>query len=173
MDIMRDALRRDSSPAYDAERPPGQLLYGELSPRLDRTALFETVRNVFLMRSWQIVADSAEGFDAHRRSDDIDARVRVFLFGNELRYTDDSTVQNGAQRAMAPARWIATLRTDLRTALAPMTARAESQAPRAGAVQRDTRDPLERLRTLKALLDSGLITPAEYEAKRTEILKDL
>ena len=159
---------------YDPDRPPGQLLYGNLSPRLDAGVILETARNAFIVRNWQIMADTSEGFDAQFSSRDIEAKLHVFVIGSELRYLDDSTIHNGAQRAMAPGKWMATLRRDLRSAFASVNVRAESQ-PAAGVArpQAAARDPVQRLRELKSLLDSGLITQAEYEAKRAQILKDL
>jgi hypothetical protein len=53
--------------------------------------------------------------------------------------------------------------------LAPRRSAGRSRARRPPAQG----DAEERLRTLKSLLDRGLITQAEYEAKRAEILKGL
>jgi len=131
-DILREALRREppssQRTAEEGERPPGLLLYGDLSPRLDPAAVLTTARNVFTARNWEITAETADHFDAQYRSRDVEAKVQVFFVGGELRYSDDSTIRDGAQRAVAPAQWINKVRVDLRSAFAGMNARAERQA---------------------------------------------
>ncbi|MBC7254558.1 MAG: SHOCT domain-containing protein, partial [Chloroflexi bacterium] len=44
---------------------------------------------------------------------------------------------------------------------------------RGGAAAGAPADPVAALKTLKDLLDNGLITQAEYDAKKAEILKRL
>jgi hypothetical protein len=172
--VIIDAINRDRAAynrqPYDPDRPPGQVLYADISSRLDPAAVIDAARAAFARRNWEITDDQGDGFVAKYRRGDIEAKLQVFLAGNALRYTDDSTIRDGAQRAMAPVVWINNVRGDLRSALATLTVREQSQAPRAsGAPSRAA----ERLAALKRLFDAGLITAPEYEAKRAEILKDL
>jgi hypothetical protein len=39
-----------------------------------------------------------------------------------------------------------------------------------GGVQTPVEDPVERMKKLKEMLDTGLISPGEFEAKRAEII---
>jgi hypothetical protein len=159
-------------PPYDPDRAPGKALYTDISPRLSPASVIQAARNAFARRNWQISSETPDSFDARYRSRDIEARLHVFFTGNALRYIDDSTIGDGAQRAMAPTTWMNNVRLDLRSALATMTVREQGR-PVPHASQPKSGDPAERLRTLKALLDAGAITQAEYDAKRAEILKDL
>ncbi|MCZ8431231.1 SHOCT domain-containing protein, partial [Achromobacter ruhlandii] len=43
----------------------------------------------------------------------------------------------------------------------------------AGAAAASGADPVQRLQQLKDLLDKGLITPADYDAAKAEVLKKL
>lgn len=45
--------------------------------------------------------------------------------------------------------------------------------PGAAATQSTSQDPVERLSKLKQLLDAGLISPGEFEAKRAEIIDEM
>ena len=103
---------------------------------------------------------------AHIRGSEHESTLRVFYVDGALRFTDNTTYRGGG-RSQVPERWLNNLRSDLR----PMIVLALNQGKPVAA--RDAGDPAERLRQLKTLLDRGLITQAEYDAKRAEILKGL
>lgn len=56
---------------------------------------------------------------------------------------------------------------------APRQSRATPRAPDQNAQTATAVDPMERMRKLKVLHDEGLITDAEFQAKRAEILKEM
>lgn len=162
-----DGLRADLATAFAGSRPagtskaatvPSQVLLS-VSPTLDPARVMAATRRAFVGRRWEVRPDESGSLVANLRSGDTDSTLRVFLADGALRYTDRTTGRNG-QRDKVPERWIGYLRSDIRQALAALPATKAA-------------DPTERLRTLKALLDGGMITQAEYDTKRAEILKGL
>ena len=122
-------------------------------------------------RRWEVSADKDGAFTAHIRGNDAESELRVFLADGALRYTDRTTDRKG-QKSKVPERWMNYVRTDLRNSLSLLAAR-EGQKPVARGGSPAESDPVERMKKLKAMLDGGLISQAEYDAKRAEILKGL
>jgi len=123
--------------------------------------------------------ESEEVFVAQIRTFETDATLRVFLADGALRYAD-ITNRYGEQRyrdvSKLPERWISNLRADISNTLAAVARREPPGAvapPPSAARQPTAGDATERLRTLKSMFESGLITRGEYDSKRAEILKSL
>jgi TPP-dependent pyruvate/acetoin dehydrogenase alpha subunit len=57
--------------------------------------------------------------------------------------------------------------------VAAPVAPAPAPAPAADPNESSQTDPVERMRRLKSLLSEGLISEAEFEQKRAQILKDV
>ena len=144
--------------------PPAKLLVGNI-PAVDPQRLMDTVRAAFGARGWQMLPDEDSAIVAHLRNGDGDARLKVFFADGALRYVDQSTRRGVADKA--PERWVANLRSDIGRALMALPTQPQAST------QAKSDEPGERLRKLKAMLDAGLISPSEYENKRTEILKGL
>jgi hypothetical protein len=163
-----DALRADLAAAFAGNlpagarpaAPPSHVLVSNVPPA-DPARVMDKVRLALVSRGWKVLPNEDAIVVAQNRSGETEARIRIFLADGALRYVDQST-QRGAGKAQVPERWIVYLRADLAKSLRALPAKASSAD-----------DPVERLHKLKALLDGGMITPAEYEAKRAEILKGL
>ena len=140
--------------------PTGQVLVAKL-PNVDPVRAGDAVRLALASRGWKLLPEEDGAVVAHQRNGDADAKVKIFLADGALRFIDQSTRRDGASKAQVPERWIGYLRADIEKALASLPAAKAA-------------DPVEeRLRRLKSLLDSGTITPQEYDQKRAEILKGL
>jgi putative oligomerization/nucleic acid binding protein len=163
-----DALRADLVAAFEG-RPPvalvaaastapvratGQVLLA-VPAGADPQQVMEAARSAFARRKWAVSRDADGALIVRNRNLDIDATLRVFIGDGALRYID-GTVDRKGGKAQVPERWLNYIRADLRR---PAPARDQNAA--------------ERLRQLQSLLDGGLITQAEYDAKRAEILKGL
>ena len=174
-----DALRADLESAFAGTLPlagvvvptmPGRVLIA-VPAGADPQAVMKAARDAFVGRRWELKDEADGGFVADIRGVQESATLKVFLADGALRFIDRSTDRRGG-KAQAPERWLNNLRADLRQPLALMVRPVERRpvardaAPAAGAAA-------ERLRQLRALLDRGLITQAEYDAKRVEILKGL
>ena len=174
-----DALRADLFAAF-IDRPltaggapaavPGQVLI-PIPAGADPQRVMEAAHNAFVGRRWVATRDVDGTLVARQRNLDVDATLRVFLANGALRFIDGTVVRNSGRKAQVPERWLTYIRTDLRYPIAQLAPR-EERKPAPPATARDS-DAVERLRRLKALLDQGLISPSEYEAKRAEILKGL
>ena len=136
----------------------GQVLI-QVPAGADPRAVMEAAREAFAGRKWAVSGDAEGALVARIRGLDIDSTLKVFLAGDSLRYIDNTVERKGA-KGQVPERWLNYLRSDLRRSLNRL-------APPAAT------DPAQRLSQLKTLLDRGLITQAEYDAKRAEILKGL
>ena len=178
-----DALRADFGAAFAGKLPavaaarvagPGHVLLGGIAPSADPASVLGVARHAFAARRWQVTSDSENSFIARIRSGDTDSTLLVFLADGALRYTE-GTVNRRGEKAEVPDRWIANVRKEIGRALAADGTReapqpaAREPAPRAA----QAGDAAERLRKLKSALDAGLITQAEYDAKRAEILGGL
>jgi Short C-terminal domain len=155
--------------------PPSQVLLGNIPPRLDPARVMDAVRGALAGRRWSMLPDEDSAVVARIRSGDTESTLKVFLADGALRFIDRTTFRNGAEKAQVPERWINYLRADLGQALAALPVR--SAADEAKATPREpARQPgnaAERLRTLKQLLDAGLISQEEYDKKRAETLREL
>lgn len=144
-----------------AQTPPEALVSPQLLLEVpigaDPEKVMELTRDAFAGRKWAVGRDADGAVLARNRGPDVDATLKVFLAGGALRFIDGSVDRKGA-RAPAPERWLNYIRADLRRSI--------------GSLGR-TEDAATRLRRLKALLDQGLISQTEYDAKRAEILKGL
>lgn len=155
--------------------PPSQVLLGNVPPRLDPARVMDAVRGALAGRRWSMLPDEDSAVVARIRSGDTESTLKVFLADGALRFIDRTTLRNGAEKAQVPERWINYLRADLGQALAALP--VKSAADEAKATPREAaRQPgnaAERLRTLKQLLDAGLIGQEEYDKKRAEVLGEL
>lgn len=128
-------------------------------------------RTAFVGRRWAVKDDADGGFVADIHGAQESATLKVFFADGALRFIDRSTDRRGG-RAQVPERWLNNIRSDLRQPMSLLATRpAPKPAPREAAPPAG--DAAERLRQLKTLLDGGLITKAEYDTKRAEILKGL
>jgi len=130
----------------------------------DRYRVMLATHNAFVRRKWAVGSDASGAVVARNRNFDVDATLKVFLAGSELRYVD-GTVDTKGRKAQVPERWLNYIRADLRRQL-------DTPPERRVAPPKDM-DPADRLRRLKSMLDAGLISQAEYDAKRAEIVKGL
>ena len=129
----------------------------------DRYRVMLATHNAFIRRKWVVGSDADGAVVARNRNFDVDSTLKVFLADGALRFID-STVDPKGNKAQVPERWLNYIRSDLRRSFATFEQRA--------AAAKDA-DPTERLRRLKSMLDAGVISQAEYDAKRAEILKGL
>jgi hypothetical protein len=144
------------APVPPPPKAPGEVLVA-LPAGTDPHKAMEAAYRAFAGRKWAVSLDAdGAALVARNRNFDIDATLKVFVGDGALRYID-GTVDSKGRKAQVPERWLNYIRADLRR-----------PAPRA----RD-QDAGERLQRLKSLLDRGLISPEEYEAKRAEILRGL
>lgn len=172
-----DGLRADLRAAFEGRLPlagvappkvPGQMLL-PVPAGADPQKVMEAARNAFVSRRWAVSRDANGALIARNRNLDIDSTLKVFLADGALRFVD-GTVDHRGGRSQVPERWLNYIRSDLRLAFNRLA--REERRPAPPAAVRD-QDAAERLRKLKSLLDGGLISQAEYEAKRAEILKGL
>jgi hypothetical protein len=175
-----DALRADLTTAFAGNLPAGaakpaapaptQVLFAAIPTGVEPERVMNVTRSVFVGRRWEVSDGGAGALIARIRSGDTESTLRVSLADGVLRYSDRSTERG--QSSQVPERWLKNVRGDLRLA---MTALAPARDDRAREPRQRAKDddPVERLRRLKGLLDGGLITQAEYDAKRAEILKGL
>ena len=179
-----EALRVDLVAVFEGRQPlaggevlsrkPGQVLL-RAPAGANPQEVMDAAREVFAGRKWAVSSDADGALVARIRNLEVDSTLKVFLVDDELRFID-GTVDRKGGKAQVPERWLSYLRRDLRQPLSLLTPRAAPKPapPRAAAPAAPIAgDPAERLRQLKTLLERGLITQAEYDAKRAEILKGL
>ncbi|HUQ26651.1 MAG TPA: SHOCT domain-containing protein [Burkholderiales bacterium] len=184
-----NALRTDLAAAFAgqkraagatsiAERPQGQVLM-RVAPGSEAERVMDKVRVALSARAWKLLPDEEGAVVAQNRSGELEARIKIFLAGDQLRFIDQSTRSDSSSRrsekiekAQVPERWMGYLRADLDKSLRDLTPRKERRPLAREGAAKDG-DPAERLKKLKSLLDGGLITQAEYDAKRSEILNGL
>jgi len=173
-----DALRADLESAFAGTLPlagvvvptmPGRVLIA-VPAGADPQAVMKAARDAFVGRRWGLKDEADGGFVADIRGVQESATLKIFLADGALRFIDRSTDRKGG-KAQVPERWLNNLRADLRRGMTVLAPARDEREPRRSAA--NDGDPAERLRKLKALVDGGLITQAEYEAKRAEILKGL
>lgn len=175
-----DELRADLAAAFAGQlpladgkplKPTSQLLFSGVPRDVEAEKIMAAARSAFVARRWEVSNDEDGALIAHIRSVDLDSTLKVFLADGALRFTDRTTDRKGG-KARVPERWLNNLRADLRQTMSGLAPGQERRALARGGAPKEG-DPAERLKKLKSLLDSGLITQVEYDAKRTEILKDL
>ncbi len=130
-------------------------------------------------RSWTITStDADKSVKAELDKGVSDAHITIYRDGSSLKYSGEDIVQilpvkagitgKSTQVDDLPKRWITYLRKDIsRLMFRTAVALPRSPAPSTSSSLTD------RLVDLKKLLDAGLITKDEYDAKRVEILKNL
>jgi len=152
----------------------GQLLIGNLPGNLSNDQILRAVWSALSGRRWIVQPGSGDSINAEYTSGDTAGKLQVFLVGRDLRYLEDGTRQRSSGRPTSlPDNWIANLRADTSRTLMEMSAKKPPAAPANSAIAANPRTVAERLRALKELHDSGVITRDEYDKKRAEILKDL
>ena len=175
-----EALRADLAAAFEGRLPlagvtpakiSSRVLLGGIPAGADPQRVMQAARSAFVGRRWEVKDDVDGAFIADIHGATESATLKVFLAEGALRYADRSVDRNGA-RAEVPERWLNNIRYDLRPTISLLAPR-EKTRPAVRADPAAPSDPAERLRRLKSLLDGGLITQVEYEAKRAEILKGL
>ena len=173
-----DGLRADLAAALAGKPPvagvsspraPGQLLIG-VPAGADPKEVMDAARAAFVGRRWDVKENLDGAFVANIRGATDSANLKVFFADGALWFIDRSTDRRGA-KTQVPERWLNNVRADLRQPLGMLGSRAS----RAKLVPQEpaASDAAQRLSQLKTLLDRGLITQAEYDAKRAEILKGL
>lgn len=172
-----DALRADLESAFAGKLPlagvevptvPGQVLIS-VAAGADPQEVMKAAREAFVGRRWKLKDEPDGGFLADIRGAQESATLKVFLADGTLRFIDRSADRKG-QKSQAPERWLNNVRADLRSTMVTL---APQRKPAARATAPAQGDAAERLRTLKSMLDAGLISEAEYDGKRAEILKGL
>jgi len=175
-----EALRTDLVAAFEGRLPlagaapvktPSKVLLGGIPAGADPQRVMQAAREAFVGRRWEVKDDVDGAIIADIHGAQESATLKVFVADGALRYTDRSVDRKGA-RAQVPERWLNNIRADLRQPIGQLAPREEKR-PAARSTPADAGDPVERLRKLKAAFESGLITQAEYDAKRAEILKGL
>lgn len=175
-----EALRADLAAAFEGRLPlagvapakiSSRVLLGGIPAGADPQRVMQAARSAFVGRRWEVKDDIDGAFIADIHGATESATLKVFLADGALRYADRSVDRKGA-RAEVPERWLNNIRSDLRQPISRLEGREEKR-PAAHADTAGAGDPVERLRKLKAAFDSGLITQAEYDTKRAEILKGL
>jgi hypothetical protein len=158
-------------PGVAQERIPvpasGKTLVAYIPPGTTIAEVMQAARQALIVRRWAIQAASDDAIRARLVRHGSDARLTIFYANGVLQY---------AEEGEAPPHWIDNLRTDIprlllrQRAANDRTERAETSRARAGNTPEVN---AERLRALKQLFDSGMITREEYDRKRAEMLKDL
>jgi hypothetical protein len=143
--------------------PTGKPLAGNIPPDADPAQVLEITRVAFGARRWT-AAVSDHAVHARIKTYRAEAAMVVFMTGSGLQYAEEGEV---------PEDWIARLRGDIPRYLQdglPQASRAR-RGPGGAEPRQAQGDTGERLRSLKQLFDSGMITREEYEKKRAAILK--
>jgi hypothetical protein len=169
------------------------VLIERLPAGIDRASALGATREALANREWIVVGQDAESISAKITRAGLDAKIRISVSGEQLRYETSATGKGRMDHTgrvtpaqmSTPSRWIGFLRSDITENLQTRVAAAAKNPSRAGAVEapptgaaaaRPTaaRAPsVQRMQDLKDLFDKGLISADEYAAKRAEILKDL
>jgi hypothetical protein len=167
------------------------VLIERLPAGIDRAGALAATREALANREWTLVGQDAESISAKITRAGLDAKIRISVSGEQLRYETsatgkgrmDHTGRMTPAQMSTPSRWIGFLRTDITENLQTRVAAAAKNPPKgvaaeaapAGAARPTAaRAPsVQRMQDLKDLFDKGLISADEYAAKRAEILKDL
>lgn len=145
----------------------GKTLVGYFQPGTRPAEVMQAARDALARRGWAIQASSDEVIKARLTRHGADARLTIFYANGVLQYAEENEVRD---------QWLDNLRTDIPRFLMNKRAASERAERAEVAKARASNTPgvnAERLRALKQLFDSGMITRDEYDRKRAEILKDL
>ena len=167
-----------ASASTQAAAAPGQDLVENVPPDLSKEQVLRAAWTALAGHQWIVKPGSGDVLLAEITSGDTDAKLKVFMVGRRLRYTDEGSKSRSSGVAISvPERWIGYLRADTARALSQIqmaeSGKAGNAPPASGSAPASARTTAERLRALKELHDSGVITRDEYDKKRAEILKDL
>ena len=144
-----------------------KVLVGYFQAGTPRADVMQAARDALARRGWAIQTSSDEVIKARLTRRGSDAGLTIFYANGTLRYAEEGDMHE---------QWIDNLRSDIprflmnKRAASERAERAEAAKARAG---NSPSMNAERLRSLKQLYDSGIITREEYDRKRGEILKDL
>lgn len=155
----------------------GERLLGDLPRNLSNEQILRVVWSALAGRRWVVKPGDANMVIAEQNSMDTIGRLKVFIVGGELRYTDEGTKsRSSGAPSNLPDNWIMNLRADTARGLRQASSAPSARPPAASApppASSAARTAADRLRVLKELHDSGAITRDEYEKKRAEVLRDL
>lgn len=153
----------------------GKLLVDEIPATLPPEAVIGVARQALLGRSWQVLKETPGSVEASLQQRGVSSTITIELQARSLFYRDRTRqfmtfgdMGGAAVDAPMPEHWLDFLRADIRAGLAQL-ALTRKTAQEACAAD----DAAARLRRLQQLRDEQLLSPAEYEAKRAEILKAL
>lgn len=166
------------------------VLIERLPATIDRTTALNATRDALANRDWTLVGQDAESISAKITRAGVDAKIRIRVSGDQLRYETSATGKGRMDhtgrvtpaQVSTPSRWIGFLRSDITENLQTRVAAAAknppavaAETPPAGAARPAAAraSSVQRMQDLKDLFDKGLISADEYAAKRAEILKDL
>jgi Short C-terminal domain len=151
------------------------VLVENIPASLDRATVLTAVRNALTYREWTIVDSFPTAVSAKISRGRTDARIRISIVENTLRYTESAVTTELSQKVTkttTPSRWINYLRSDISTELQERAKTAPAK-PSTKEASKGRGNTVQRMQELKQLQDSGLISAEEYERKRAEILKEL
>jgi len=168
-----------------AAAPEEKVLIESLPANVDAATALKAAHDALEYRTWKVVAQDDHSVTATISRQAIDGRIRIRFKDARLVYTEsargkskmDFTGRMTPSSVELPERWINYLRSDITESLQKVAAAlaATPQAPTAinadAGPRRST--STERLKELKQMLDSGLISADEYAKKKAEILRDL
>ncbi len=164
------------------------VLVEQVQPEVTNDAAMDVVKQALARKKWKVVSSTGDSVVAELYKDSIDAKIEIFLAGRSIKYREVSVARyvptasfgpanTGTEHrvktsASLPEQWMTELRQDINERL-PAT---PAVAPVVAAPQQAAAAPPSaktRLETLKELLDAKLITQAEYDQKRQQILEGL
>src|SRR5262245_59361914 len=153
------------------------VLVENIPPGLDKATVLTVVRNALNYREWTIVDTFPSAVSARISRGRMDARIRISLVDNTLRYQESAVQTELSQkisRTSTPSRWINFLRSDISDEL-QVRAKAVAEPSKTAAKEtpKARGNAVQRMQELKQLHETGLINAEEYERKRAEILKEL
>lgn len=165
-----DGYARDSMP------------FGDIPAGISGSEAIERIKFAAQNRRWSIVEESNDSVTLLLEHRDYRARLVIYARGEALVYDDSSQrkakrneqdlAEDGWVADSAPTRWVANLRNDTRKLLyelksLKLTASGidEECSARISAEEAES-----RLVSLKSFFDRGLISAAEYQVKKQEIL---
>lgn len=143
----------------------------------NQVVALKAAKTAFIKKRWNIIAEDSNSIQGELNHRDIEAKVRIIYKDNALYYScecfkvytdsyyeDDDDV---TRKAYVPEKWINNLRIHAELFLVesfryePTTTNTNKSS---------TETPKQRLKTLKSLLDDGLISHEEYDQKRKAII---
>jgi hypothetical protein len=167
-----------------------KLLIDNLPANIDHATALKFAREALEYREWTIVKQDADSVQAKISRNVVDAKIRIHQNGNQLVYEDSARGRSKVDFAgrpvpsttETPSRWIYYLRSDITEKLQAYAAEAAGTAPAATAPAAKVAsgksgsprgNRVQRMKDLKEMFDSGLISADEYARKRAQILDEL